>query len=56
VAFLTGPLGQEILRGAGYRQASDNVQGRDSQAGRLLPPPSPSEREELLRRWQRAGE
>jgi ABC-type Fe3+ transport system substrate-binding protein len=56
VAFLTGPLGQEILRGAGYRQASDNVQGRDSQAGRLLPPPSQSEREELLRRWQRAGE
>ncbi|MFN6131480.1 MAG: substrate-binding domain-containing protein [Synechococcaceae cyanobacterium] len=56
VAFLTGPSGQEILRGAGYRQASDQVQGRDSQGIRLLPPPSQSEREELLRRWQRAGD
>ena len=56
VAFLAGPKGQEILRGAGYRAASAKGEAPDGQGGRLLPPPSESEREELLRRWQRAGD
>ena len=49
VAFLAGPGGQEILRGAGYRPVAG---GGDPE--RLLPPPGESEREELLRLWQRA--
>jgi hypothetical protein len=42
VAFLAGPKGQKILRGAGTRQASGPNGGQGDQ------------REELLRRWQRA--
>jgi hypothetical protein len=56
VAFLTGPRGQELLRAAGYRPASGQGGGPEGQRGRLLPPPSESEREELQRQWQRAGD
>jgi hypothetical protein len=56
VAFLAGPKGQEILRGAGYRAPSAKGEAPGGQGGRLLPPPSESEREELLRRWQRAAD
>jgi hypothetical protein len=56
LAFLTGPKGQEILQSAGYRVAGQKGDATDGQRGRLLPPPRESEREELLRQWQRAGD
>lgn len=56
VAFLAGPQGQAILRdtGAGQRQASEPGGGAAGQRARLVPLPSQSERDELLRQWQRA--
>jgi hypothetical protein len=56
LAFLTGAQGQEIIRGAGYQQVSGQGGGSKGPQARLLPLPSASEREELLRQWQRSGE
>jgi hypothetical protein len=56
VAFLRGTEGQELLRSVGFRDASGRGGSPEGQRARRLPLPSPAEREELLRLWQRAGE
>jgi ABC-type Fe3+ transport system substrate-binding protein len=55
VAFLLSRDGQAVLRRLGFRGA-DGGGGSPAASGvKRLPPPSPQEREELLRLWQQAG-
>jgi len=55
VAFLLSPDGQAVLRRQGFRGA-DGGGGSPAASGvKRLQPPSPEERDELLRLWQQAG-
>ncbi|MFN9546956.1 MAG: substrate-binding domain-containing protein [Cyanobacteriota bacterium] len=56
VAFLAGARGGELLRAEGFRDPAGQGGSPLGQGVRRLPPPSPSQREELLRLWQRAGD
>ncbi len=55
VAYLGGAEGQNLLASRGFRRV--NGRGGSAQGDRvkLLPPPTPAQRDELLRLWQQAG-
>ena len=55
VAFLLSQEGQGVLRRLGFRGADGSGGSPAAAAVKRLPPPSPEEREELLRLWQQAG-
>ena len=56
VRFLAGPVAQAVLRQEGFRDASGRGGSAAGERVRKLPPPTPAQREELLRRWQQAGD
>jgi ABC-type Fe3+ transport system substrate-binding protein len=55
VAFLLSDEGQAVLARHGFRTAAGQGGSPKARGVRRLPPPSPAEREELLRYWQQAG-
>jgi len=55
VAFLLSQEGQGVLKRLGFRGADGGGGSRAASGVKRLPPPSPEEREELLRLWQQAG-
>lgn len=55
VAFLRSAEGQAVLTRLGFRGADGQGGSPAARGVRRLPPPSPGEREELLRHWQQAG-
>ncbi|MDM7952959.1 MAG: substrate-binding domain-containing protein [Cyanobium sp. CZS 25K] len=55
VAFLLSKEGQAVLTRLGFRGADGGGGSPQARGVKLLPPPSPREREELLRLWQQAG-
>ncbi len=55
VAFLLSPDGQAVLRRQGFRGADGAGGSRAASGVKRLPPPSPEQRDELLRLWQQAG-
>ena len=56
VRFLAGPTAQALLRQEGFRDASGRGGSAAGDRVRQLPPPTAAQREELLRRWQQAGD
>lgn len=55
VAFLLSPEGQGVLSRLGFRSADGGGGSPAARGVKRLPPPSPEQREELLRLWQQAG-
>ncbi|WP_216921647.1 substrate-binding domain-containing protein [Synechococcus sp. CCAP 1479/9] len=55
VAFLLSPEGQGVLTRLGFRGADGGGGSPAARGVKHLPPPSPEQREELLRLWQQAG-
>jgi hypothetical protein len=55
VTFLLSQEGQGVLKRLGFRGADGGGGSRAASGVKRLPPPSPEEREELLRLWQQAG-
>lgn len=55
VAFLLSPEGQGVLTRLGFRGADGGGGSPAARGVKRLPPPSPEQREELLRLWQQAG-
>ncbi len=55
VAFLLSPEGQGVLTRLGFRAADGGGGSPAARGVKRLPPPSPEQREELLRLWQQAG-
>jgi ABC-type molybdate transport system substrate-binding protein len=55
VAFLLSAEGQGILTRLGFRGADGGGGSPAARGVKRLPPPSPEQREELLRLWQQAG-
>lgn len=55
VAFLLSPEGQGVLTRLGFRSADGGGGSPAARGVKRLPPPSPEQREELLRLWQQAG-
>jgi ABC-type Fe3+ transport system substrate-binding protein len=55
VAFLLSREGQGVLKRLGFRGADGGGGSPAARGVKRLPPPSPGEREELLRLWQQAG-
>ncbi|MEA5390800.1 substrate-binding domain-containing protein [Cyanobium gracile UHCC 0139] len=55
VAFLLSPKGQAVLTRLGFRAADGSGGSPAARGVKRLPPPSPEQREELLRLWQQAG-
>ncbi len=55
VAFLLSPEGQGVLTRLGFRGADGGGGSPEARGVKRLPPPSPEQRLELLRRWQQAG-
>ncbi|MBM5822792.1 MAG: ABC transporter substrate-binding protein [Cyanobacteria bacterium K_Offshore_surface_m2_011] len=55
VAFLLSPEGQGVLTRVGFRGADGGGGSPATRGVKRLPPPSPEQREELLRLWQQAG-
>jgi ABC-type Fe3+ transport system substrate-binding protein len=55
VAFLLSAEGQGVLTRLGFRSADGGGGSPAARGVKRLPPPSPVQREELLRLWQQAG-
>jgi hypothetical protein len=55
VAFLAGPDGQDVLRGAGFRGPDGRGGSPEGERVRRLSSPDRVELDELLRQWQQAG-
>lgn len=55
VAFLLSPEGQGVLARLGFRDAGGRGGSPAARGVKRLSPPSPEQREEMLRLWQQAG-
>jgi hypothetical protein len=55
VAYLSDAEGQDLLASRGFRRANGRGGSALGDRARRLPPPTPAQRDELLRLWQQAG-
>ncbi|MCP9915569.1 substrate-binding domain-containing protein [Cyanobium sp. ATX 6F1] len=55
VAYLGGAEGQDLLASRGFRRANGRGGSALGERAKRLPPPTPAQRDELLRLWQQAG-